>query len=182
MSSQRRADSELSRQHNKALNRDSVTPMAPPRSAIPSTRHVMYAATVTGITSSIVCLVLRFLAWIFRVDFHVILPGDIDLDTSSWALVIILPFAAAMISGLVTALFLGVPGCRGWILLLGTAGLLVCLVYPFLQPEATTWPTRVFVILMELVTYVLVIPQLARVVGDSDPRITVYYRDDTAGV
>ncbi|MCH9816583.1 MAG: hypothetical protein K0U64_09070 [Actinomycetia bacterium] len=166
----------------KAANADSVTPVPPPKSAIPTTRTVLSAGLVTGITAALVCLALRILAWIFRAQFLIApMPGSSEtLEPVPWLGVILIPFAAAMIGALVAAAFLGVRYGRGLVLLLGTLVALVSLAGPLLQPEAVTWPTRIWLVVMHVATWLIVVPQVARIIGDSDPRITASFRDDTA--
>ena len=84
-----------------------------------------------------------------------------------------------LVGSLVAAIFLGVRGCQRWVFWLGTGVLLVSLTGPLLQPDGVTWPTRIWLALMHLVTWGLVVPQVARVVGDSDPRVTSAYRELT---
>ena len=64
---------------------------------------------------------------------------------------------------------------RGWrsagriVFWLGTlVALLSCLV-PILQPAEVGWSTRILLIAMHAVTWALVVPQIARIVADSEP-------------
>ena len=166
----------------KAANADSITPVPPPKSAIPTTKTVLNAGLVTGITATLVCLALRILGWIFRVQFLIApMPGsDEALAPVPWLGIILLPFAAAMIGALAAAAFLGVRHGRALVLVLGTAIALASLAGPLLQPEAVTWPTRIWLVLMHFATWLIVVPQVARIIGDSDPKITASFRDDSA--
>ncbi len=160
-----------------AANADSVTPIAPPRSAIPTTKAVLTAGWVTGLTAGIVCLLMRLIAGLFGVEFLVARPGSEELSPVPWALVLLTPVVVGVGGALVAAIFLGVRGCQRWVFWLGTAAVVVSLASPLLQPPGVTWPTRIWLALMHLVTWFLIVPQVARVVGDSDPRVTAGYRD-----
>lgn len=165
-----------------AANADSVTPVAPPMSAVPTTRNVFMAGWVTGLTAAIVNLVLRVVATLFGTDFMVQQPfgnaGADQLVEVPWAATFVMPLIAGIAGAAVAAIFLGVKRCRSWVFWLGTAALLVSLASPLLQPDDVGWPTRIWLAVMHIVTWFLVVPQVARVVGDSDPRVTAGYRED----
>lgn len=160
-----------------AANADSVTPIAPPLSSIPTTRNVLTAGWVTGLTAGIVCLLIRAVTGLFGVDYQVARPGSDGLQPVPWLAVLLVPLVCGVIGSLVAAIFLGVKGCQRWVFWLGTAVLVVSLVSPLMQPDAVTWPTRIWLSIMHVVTWFIVVPQVARVVGDSDPRVTIGYRD-----
>jgi hypothetical protein len=46
---------------------------------------------------------------------------------------------------------------------------LVSLSGPLLQPSDIGWSTRILLALMHVITWLLVVPQLARIVRDSEP-------------
>lgn len=162
----------------QAANVDSVTPIAPPLSGVPTTKKVVMAGWVTGATAAIVCLILRLVGGLFGTDFVVTLPSrGGNPFTVGWLAVFALPLLAGVVGGLVAALFLGVRGCRRWVFWLGTVALVVCLAQPLLQSAPVSWPTRIWLVVMQIVSWGLIVPQVARVVGDSDPRVTAGYRD-----
>ena len=165
---------------SKAANSDSVTAVPPPKSAIPTTKTILIVGLITGITASLVCLFLRILAWIFRAQFLVVpfVADTQDLQPVPWVAVMLLPFVTAMIGAFVAAAFLGVRRGGGLVLLFGTLVAIASLAGPLLQPEAVTWPTRAWLILMHLATWLIVVPQVARAIGDSDPRVTGSFRED----
>lgn len=140
------------------------------------------AGWVTGLTAAIVCLVLRAIATLFGTDFVVLQPfGDDSADglvEIPWVATFLMPLIAGIAGAAVAAIFLGVRGCRMWVFWLGTAALLLSLVSPLLQPDSVPWTTRVWLIVMHVITWFLVVPQVARVVGDSDPRLVSGYRED----
>ena len=160
-----------------AANADSITPIAPPLSAVPTTKAVLTAGWVTGLTAAIVCLIMRVIAGLFGTDFLVARPFSDELTPVPVLVVFVVPLACGMIGALVAAIFLGVRGCQRWVFWLGTAFFVVSLASPLMQPAAVTWPTRIWLTLMHVITWVLVVPQVARVVGDSDPRVIAAYRD-----
>lgn len=160
-----------------AANADSVTPIPPPLSSVPTTKAVLTAGWVTGSTAGIICLLIRLLTGLFGVDYLVARPGSEQLQPVPWPVVLLLPLAVGVVSSLIAAVFLGVRGCQRWVFWLGTAALIASLAAPLLQPGAVTWPTRIWLTMMHLVTWAIIVPQVARVVGDSDPRVTAGYRD-----
>lgn len=162
-----------------AANADSVTPIAPPLSSVPTTKAVLTAGWVTGITAGLVCLAIRIVTGVFGVDYLVSAPGGGDVQSVPWLVVLVIPTLAGVVGSLVAAIFLGVRGCQRWVFWLGTAALLVSLVSPLAQSDPVTWPTRIWLAVMHVITWFLVVPQVARVVGDSDPRVTAGYRDAT---
>lgn len=162
-----------------AANADSVTPIAPPLSSIPTTKAVLTAGWVTGLTAGIVCLIMRVIGGIFGTAFEVTRPGSSELMPVPWIVVLALPVLCGLIGSLIAAIFLGVRGCQRWVFWLGTAVMLVSLTSPLLQPDSVTWPTKIWLAAMHVVTWFIVVPQVARVVGDSDPRVTAGYRDVT---
>jgi Family of unknown function (DUF6069) len=165
-----------------AANLDSVTPIPPIVTAIPTTRNVLTAGWVTGVTAAIVCLLLRLVAAIFRVDFTVVLGFGTNADQKApvpWVTFLVIPILVAVAWSLIGAIFLGVRGCQRWVFWLGTLVLLVSLSVPLSQPDTVTWPTKIWLMIMHVATWAIVVPQVARVVGDSDPRVTASYRDVT---
>ncbi|MDP4014234.1 MAG: hypothetical protein U0990_01565 [Candidatus Nanopelagicales bacterium] len=145
--------------------------------SIPTTRTVLKAGWVTGVTSTIVCLCIRALAWIFRVPFEVKpLVGSGPLQSVPWLLVFAVPLAAGMIVSLVAAIFLGVRRAAGWVTTLGTLAFLGLVYLALSQPPAVLWSTRIWLAVMIVLTWLIVVPQVARVVGDGDPKLAAAYR------
>jgi hypothetical protein len=140
------------------------------------------AGWVTGLTAAIVCLVIRLVATLFGVDFAVQQPfrgAEVgQLEAVPWAATFVLPLIAGIAGAAVAAIFLNVKGCRHWVFWLGTLALLLSLASPLTQPDNVPWSTRIRLAIMHVVTWVIVVPQVARVVGDSDPRVTAGYRED----
>lgn len=163
----------------KAANADSVTFIPPPIGAIPTTRDVLRAGLVTGITASIVCSLTAFIGWIFRVDFLVSLPftSDVGLVPLPWLAVVLVPLIAALLGSLAAAGMLGIRRARMLVFVLGTLIAIVSLAVPLLQPDTVTWPTKLWLVVMHIESWVIIVPQVARVVGDSDPLIVASYRE-----
>lgn len=160
-----------------AANADSVTPIAPPLSAAPTTKAVLTAGWVTGLTAGIICLLMRVIAGLFGTEFLVMRPGSTDLTAIPWLMIFVLPIVCGLAGSLVAAIFLGVRGCQRWVFWLGTGIMIASLASPLLQPDTVTWPTKIWLCLMHVVAWGIIVPQVARVVGDSDPRVTAGYRD-----
>lgn len=161
----------------RAGNADSVTPIAPPISAVPTTKAVLTAGWTTGLTAGLVCLAIRVLAGLFGTEFRVAAPDDGRNLAVSWVAALVVPVLSGMAMAAVGGLFLGVRGARRWVFWIGTAVLLVSLVSPWVWAFEATWPTRFWLAVMQLLTWLLVVPQVARVVGDSDPKVTAAYRE-----
>lgn len=162
-----------------AANLDSVTPIAPPWSARPRLSDVLRAGLVTGITASIINTLLWLITWAVGVDYTVALGRDqgMLMTITPWQI-----FLVVMISALLYALLMaGLRGrkyCRKIALVIGYLAAVGSLAGPALQ--AQTWPTFILLSLMHVITALLVVPQVARVVGDADPRALAGYRKSEA--
>ena len=151
----------------------SMTPVAPPRSANPTVRQLVYAGVVTGAWSGLVCLIVYAIGRITGVPFEVTAPGQTSLTLVPWIAPLVLPLAAAVLGALLASL------ARGWshagriVLAAGTLLALASCVPIVLQPASVLWSTRILLLVMHLVTWFLVVPQIARIVGDSEPTASV---------
>lgn len=161
-----------------AANADSVTPVAPPLSSAPRLRDILRAGWVTGVTAALLCLLMRAIGTIFGTDFLAVPLGSDEPQRVAWWAIAVVPILAALVFSLVVSLLRGVRHCRMIALYLGfiVGGLSIAV--PLMQPADVTWPTRIWLVLMHVVTIELVVPQVARVLGDSDPRVTAGYRQD----
>lgn len=157
-------------------NLDSVTPVPPPIEAAPRFSDVLRAGLTTGVTASLVCWLLYGIASLFGTDFDVRIGVGDDLRHVPWWLVLLVPTVSAMAFALVASGLRKRRGCRHTTALLGYALGVLSLLPLALQPSDVTWPTRLWLALMHVVTIVLVVPQIARVVGDSDPAVTAGHR------
>lgn len=147
----------------------SVTPVPPPPEAVPHTSNLVYAGVVTGTWAGVLSLLLYGLGRLLGVPFEVRLLGATDLVVLPWFVPLLLPMLAGIAAALLAALLLGRPGARSMVFWLGTAVAAVSLTGPLGQPDGVLWSTRVWLALMHVITWVLVVPQIARIVGDSEP-------------
>ena len=148
---------------------ESKTPIGPPTSANPTVRQLLYAAAVTGGWSGLACLLVYVIGRLFGMSFTVVIRGSADPQQISWLVVLLLPLAAAVVFALLASL------ARGWshagriVYWVGTLVALVSLVAPLDQPASVGWFTRIVLAAMHVITWFLVVPQIARIVSDSEP-------------
>jgi Family of unknown function (DUF6069) len=148
----------------------SVTPIAPPKAQNPKVRFLLYAGLVTGIWSGLLCLIVFGIAVLCGVPFEVRSGANADATSLSWFLVLIVPLGAALVGALFSGLTLGRRFAKRLVFWTGTLIALASLSGPMSQPDSVLWSTRVLLIVMHVITWTLVVPQLARIVGDSEPR------------
>jgi len=148
----------------------SVTPVAPPRAANPRLRFLIYAATVTGIWSGLLCLLVYGIGHLAHVSFVVEQP-DGSLAPISWLAVLLVPLLVAYVAALLSALLRGRAHGGRIVFWLGTVLAIASAYGPLSQPIG--WSSRVLLLLMHAITWALVVPQLARIVGDSEPGASV---------
>ncbi len=157
-------------------NLDSVTPIPPPIESAPRLSDVLRAGLVTGTTASLLCWLLYGIASLFGTDFDVRQGTGDGLTHIAWYQVLVVPVASALVFGVVATALRGRARCRRTTLLIGYGLGALSLVPVILQPADVTWPTRIWLLLFHLLTLAIVVPQVARVVGDSDPYVTAGYR------
>lgn len=157
-------------------NLDSVTPVPPALEDAPRFSDVLRAGLITGVTASLVCWLLYGVASLFGTDFDVRTGVGAGLRHIAWYLVLITPVTSALAFALVAAALRKHRHCRRTTALVGYALGALSLLPVLLQPGSVTWPTRIWLLVLHLVTILLVVPQVARVVGDSDPDITAGHR------
>lgn len=157
-------------------NRDSVTPVPPPIEAAPRFSDVLRAGLTTGVTSGLVCWLLYGIASLFGTDFDASTGIRDGLEHISWHLVLLTPVVSALAFALLASGLRKRRGCHQTTVMVGFVLGGLSLLPVLLQPAAVTWPTRIWLLLMHLVTILLVVPQVARVVGDSDPDVTAGHR------
>jgi Na+/melibiose symporter-like transporter len=158
-------------------NLDSVTPVPPPIEAAPRFSDVLRAGLVMGVASSLVCWLLFGIARLFGTDFLVRQGGgDGDLTRIWWWQVLLVPVTAALIFSLLATALRKRPNCRRLTLITGGALFVLTLMPVLFQPSGVTWPTRIWLVILHVVTALIVVPQVARVVGDSDPAVTAGHR------
>lgn len=147
----------------------SKTPVAPPTSANPTVRQLVYAGVVTGAWSAILSLVLYLIGRIAGADFSLVWWGGAVQQPIPWVFFVLLPLVSAVLFSLAASLMRGLPRARALTYWFGTALALASL-YPAVdQPASVGWGTRGLLIAMHVITWFLVVPQIARIVGDSEP-------------
>lgn len=156
---------------------DSKTPVGPPTSANPTVRQLVYAALVTGIWAGLLSLLIYGIGRAAGLDFVVSGRAGIPLQPVAWLVVLVTPVVAALALALVGALLRGLPHAGRLVFWLGTMVAVLSLWAPIDQDPSVSWVSRGVLALMHVVTWVLVVPQIARIVGDSEPGRSVE-RDD----
>ena len=151
----------------------SVTPIAPPKSANPTLRFLLYAAALTGGWSAILCLFIYGIGRLLGVPFEVQSAFGGSLQVVPWIVVVIAPLLAAVAGALLSALMLGRRNARRAGYWGGTLICVLTLASPLMQPADVIWSTRIWLSIMHVITWFLVVPQLARIVGDSEPGASV---------
>lgn len=148
---------------------DSVTPVPPPASAVPHTSNLVYAGVVTGAWSGLLSLALYGLGRLLGVPFEVTRPGAEALQVVPWFLMLLVPLLAAIVGALLAAIMLGRRHARRVVFWAGTAIAVLSCASPLVQPDSVIWSTRIWLLIPHVITWVLVVPQIARIVGDSEP-------------
>lgn len=148
---------------------DSVTPVPPPASAVPHTSNLVYAGVVTGAWSGLLSLAIYGIGRLLGVPFEVTRPGSEALQVVPWLLVLLVPLLAAVVGALLAAILLGRRHARRIVFWGGTAIAVLSCASPLLQPDSVIWSTRIWLLIPHVITWFLVVPQIARIVGDSEP-------------
>ena len=148
---------------------DSVTPVPPPASAVPHTSNLVYAGVVTGAWSGLISLAIYGLGRLLGVPFEVARPGSDALQVVPWFLMLLVPLLAALVGALLAAIMLGRRHARRIVFWVGTAIAALSCISPLMQPDDVIWSTRIWLLIPHVVTWFLVVPQIARIVGDSEP-------------
>lgn len=153
-------------------NLDSVTPIPPPIEAVPRLSDVLRAGLVTGITSALICWLLFGIARLFGTDMTVTVAGE--QQSVAWWQVLTSTIISALVFSLLAAAFRKRRGCKRTTAIVGYVLGLASLAIPLIQGD--TWPTKIWLAILHVITMLIVVPQVARVVGDSDPYVTAGYR------
>ena len=155
----------------------SATPIAPPSSANPRVRFLAYTGLVTGAWSGLICLLIYGLGRLLGVPFLVVTRSVDPLGQIPWLAPLLVPIAFAVLGALAASLLRGRSHAGRITFWIGTVLALGSAVGPLTQPADVLWSTRVWLVVMHVVTWFLVVPQVARVVSDSEPGASVD-RDD----
>lgn len=148
---------------------DSKTPLGPPTAANPTVKNLLYAAAVTGGWSGLLCLIVYLIGRLAGVPMEVQSPGDTGLTVLPWLVVVLVPLTAAVAGSLLAALARGRRHAERIVFGLGTLIVVASGLAPIMQPAGVLWSTRILLLVMHLITWALVVPQIARIVGDSEP-------------
>jgi hypothetical protein len=147
----------------------SATPVGPPADAVPRLPTLLYAGVVTGVWSGLLSLIPYGLGRLIGVPFEVALPGADGLTLVPWFAIALLPLIAALAGALLAGPFLGHRHARRMVFWGGTLLALASCAAPLVQPEDVLWSTRLWLLVPHVITWFLVVPQIARIVGDSEP-------------
>lgn len=126
-----------------------------------------YAGLVTGGWAGLVCLVLFGIARLFG--------APMEIDTTDgvavvpWFLVLLIPVVAGVIGSIAALLLRGRRAAGRIVFWAGTTLAVASLSLPLLPPGATHLSTKIWLSVMYVVTWLFVVPQVARIVGDSEP-------------
>lgn len=133
-------------------------------------RFLLYAAIVTGVWSGLLSLVIFAIGRLCGVPFAAAQSQDDSVGQIRWYVPLLLPVLAAVVGALLSALILGRSHAKRIIFWTGSLIALVSMAGPIMQPDEVLWSTRILLLCMHLITWFLVVPQLARIVGDSEPQ------------
>ena len=126
-----------------------------------------YAGLVTGGLAGLVCLVLYGIARL--------LGAPMAIDTMDgvavvpWFLVLIIPVLAGVIGAIAALLLRGRRAAGRIVFWAGTTLAVASLSLLLLPPGATDLSTKIWLSVMHVITWLFVVPQVARIVGDSEP-------------
>jgi hypothetical protein len=148
----------------------SVTPIAPPKAENPTLRFLLYAAIVTGVWSGLLSFLIYAIGRLCGVPFMAAQGQDGAVGQITWLAPLLLPVLVAVVAALLSALVLGRSHAKRIVFWTGSLVALVSLAGPVLQPDAVLWSTRILLLCMHVISWFLIVPQLARIVGDSEPQ------------
>lgn len=126
-----------------------------------------YAALVTGAWSALLSLLLYGFARLIGVPMQVETVGG--LQTVPWFAVLLLPIVAAEIGAIASLVVRGRRGAQRIVFWVGTLVAFASVVPLFMQPAEVLWSTRIWLMVLHVITWFLVVPQIARIIGDSEP-------------
>ena len=151
----------------------SVTPVPPLRSAEPTLRFLLYSGFFTGACAGVLCLIVLGVGRAFGV--HLIEPQGVPawVQAFPWLVVVLVPIACGLVGALGTAVVRGWAHARAWVWIVGTGLAVLSLGGPLAE---SMWSARLMLASMHVITWFLVVPQLARIAGDSEPRASVERR------
>lgn len=143
----------------------SVTPVPPPTAAHPTFRNLAYAGLVTGAWSALLSLAVYGLARGIGVPMQVVLGGIPEVVP--WILVVVIPLGSAIVGALLAGFLRGVRFAGRIVFWAGTIIALLSCMSPLSQP--VEWSTRIWLTIPHIITWFLVVPQIARIIADTEP-------------
>lgn len=126
---------------------------------------VLRASLIAGLVAGIGCVFLWGIGSLFGTNFEVQPARSDSLQQVTFFACLLIPVVVAGVAGSLAYLLFRGPGAFLWILLLGFGLTLLSLFLPLLQPTDVTWPTKLWLSLMHLVTGLIVVPVVAVAVG-----------------
>ena len=87
----------------------------------------------------------------------------------TWLAVLFFPIVIALVVALVSALLRGRSHAGAIVMWVFTGLAVVSLWGPLVQPADVAWSSRILLAVMHVITWFLVVPQIARIVRDSEP-------------
>ena len=124
---------------------------------------------MTGIWAGVLCLAVYGIGRAAGVPFEVAMPGTAALSVVPWYLVLIEPILAGIVAALLSRLVLGRHHVRRIVYWTGTALAVLSLGGALLQPDSVIWSTRIWLCVLHAITWIFIVPQVARIAGDSEP-------------
>jgi hypothetical protein len=146
----------------------SVTPIGPPTSSNPRVRFLVYAALVTGIWSGLLSLLVYGIGRAAGVSFEVSSMAQ-QPQQVTWIAVLVFPIVTAVVVALISALLRGRSHAGAIVMWVFTGLAVISLWGPLVQPAEVAWSSRILLAVMHVITWFLVVPQIARIVRDSEP-------------
>ena len=116
-----------------------MTPIAPPKSANPTLRFLLYAAALTGGWAGLLSLLVYGIGRLLGVPFEVPSLFGGDLTVVPWLLVLFAPVFVAAVGALLSSLMLGRRGARRVVYWGGTFIALLSLSRILMQPADVLW-------------------------------------------
>jgi len=148
---------------------NSPTPVGPPASAVPRVGDLVYAGVVTGTWAGVLSLLVYVCGRLLGVPFETRAPFSVDLAVVPWFVILVVPVLAGVGGALLSTLALGRVHARRIVFWAGTLIALATLASPLVQPSEVLWSSRLWLVIPHIITWFLVVPQIARIVGDSEP-------------
>jgi len=126
-----------------------------------------YAALVTGVWSGLLSLLVYGLARLIGVPMQVEVAGSAQIVP--WFGVLLLPIVAAEAGAIGSLVIRGRRGAGRIVFWVGTLIAVISVVPLIMQPTEVSWATRIWLTVLHVITWLLVVPQIARIIGDSEP-------------